>query len=402
MTRILIVVDCYLPSEKSAARLASDLAHAFSRQGNPVTVLTPSNAVAERAAVEENDGVRVVRFRVGKIKGARHVLRAINEISLSLVAWARCRRLLLQQQPHDLIVFYSPSIFFGPLVWWLKGKWNARSYLVLRDIFPDWAVDTGVLRTGLVYRVFKVFEGLQYRAADVIGVETAGSTKYFADKPQSSKVEVLSNWAVVQNAPRATGTFRRQLGLEGKVVFFYGGNIGVAQDMDNIMRLARRMMDRQDVHFLLVGSGSHVEYFENLIEMESIKNVTILPAVDQDTYFSMLAEFDVGLISLDRRLKSCNYPGKLLGYLQCSMPVLASLNPGNDLAEFLQEQGAGYVSINGEDEVFYQNAVRLCDAPLRAAMGKKARELLEEHFSVERVADQILGCVLQDEDRKRS
>ena len=388
--RILFIVDCYLPSEKSAAKLAYDLAHELQNQGQHVTVLTPSSEILQNAVQEDENGVSVIRFRVGKIKGANHILRALNEMSLSVLAWLRCRQFLLRN-PQDTIIFYSPTIFFGPLVLYLKKKWSATTYLVLRDIFPDWAVETGILKKGAAYKVFKFFERLQYRAADAIGVETTASLRYFEGHAKFRNVEVLRNWTAVTSPPPASNKYRQELGLEGKVVFFYGGNIGIAQDMDNIMRLAKGMLQTQQAHFLLVGSGSQVPHLEALIESTGLTNVTILPSVDQHTYLEMLGEFDVGLISLDPRLKSSNYPGKLLGYLQCEKPILASLNAGNDLAQLLDEKAVGFASINGDDEQLLRNATSLLDAPLRRQMSGNCTGLLREVFAVEHIARQILA-----------
>src|SRR5690606_35312344 len=123
-----------------------------------------------------------------------------------------------------------------------------------------------------------------------------------------------------------------------------------------------------------------------------LENFQILPACGQQEYLEMLQEFDVGLITLDKRLQSANVPGKLLGYLQCGMPTLASVNPGNDLADILRDSGAGLASINGEDDVLRANALRLVqDDAQRSRMGNAARLLLARHFDVAAAARQILS-----------
>ncbi len=105
----------------------------------------------------------------------------------------------------------------------------------------------------------------------------------------------------------------------------------------------------------------------------------------------MLTEFDVGLILLNRKFKTQNFPGKMLGYMLHSMPILASINPGNDLQDILEEKQAGLVSINGDDQQFHDNAVRLIeDVNLRRQLGANARFLMESTFSVSRAAQQIL------------
>src|SRR4051794_29074978 len=112
--RILILVDCYFPSTKSSARHMRDLAVEFKRQGHEVIVCTPEPAIDALSQVTTEDGVTVLRVRTGKIKGAGKVKRAFNEIRLSSVLWSAGRD-FFRKNPCDLIIFYSPTIFFGAL-----------------------------------------------------------------------------------------------------------------------------------------------------------------------------------------------------------------------------------------------------------------------------------------------
>ena len=188
--------------------------------------------------------------------------------------------------------------------------------------------------------------------------------------------------------------YRAQLGLQGKVVFVYGGNLGVAQDIDNIVRLAKRLVDSGHIHFLLVGAGSEVPRLKRLLAEEHLHNVQLLPSVNPAEYLALLSEFDVGLLSLDRRLKTHNLPGKLLGYMYSCKPTLASINPGKELFELLGKNEAGFCLSNGDDDRLYEAALKLADDPeLRGRMGKNSRNLLEQMFSVKTAVAQILDFV---------
>ena len=167
----------------------------------------------------------------------------------------------------------------------------------------------------------------------------------------------------------------------------------VAQDMDNIVRLAKRMEEMPDVHFLFIGAGSEVKRLTALVAGGKARNIKIAPPVEQGGYLSVISQFDVGLISLDRRLRSFSTTGKLLGYLRCGLPVLASVNPGNELMELLPSSGAGLCSWNGDDEAFYQNAVCLCSASVRRSAASRSRVLLEAEFSIQAAADRILASI---------
>jgi O26-antigen biosynthesis N-acetyl-L-fucosamine transferase len=391
--RILLLVDCYLPQTKSSATQMHDLALEFRRRIHEVTVLTPSDKISANLEIANEEGLRVIRVRSRKIKGAPNVLRAAEEMRLSSMTWRRARRFLLTH-PADLIVFYSPTIFWGALVKRLKSLWGCPAYLILRDIFPAWAVDAGVLQKGLVYRFFRRREIQQYEVADRIAVQSPANLTYFCREFPARRypVEVLYNWASSHEEDLPATNYRKQLGLDGKVVFLYGGNLGVANDVDNVVRLAGRLSRQEHIHFLLVGDGSEAARLKRSVAENGLHNVQILPPVSHREYLGMLSEFDVGLLSLDRRLRTHNVPGKLLGYMYWSKPTLASINPGNDLFEILEKNHAGLCVLNGDDESLTVAALRLAnDANLRASIGKNARRLLEEDFSVEHAVSQIFG-----------
>ena len=389
--RILILVDCYYPSTKSSAKLVHDLAVEFVRRGDRAVVLTPGETIADKVESRAEDGVMVVRVKMGPIKGVNRVIRAANEIRLSARIW-RSAKTFLRENPCDLVLFYSPTIFFGALVRKLKALWNCPAYLILRDIFPYWAADAGVLQKGPIFQFFCRVAAQQYRIAEVIAVQSPANLQFFATEFPREKfqLKVLFNWTALQEAPRQRTNYRASLGLKDKVVFLYGGNLGVAQDMDNILRLAARLAFRPDIRFLLVGEGSEMRRLQKNIDLNRMRNVQLLPAMSQGEYLSMVSECDVGLISLDARLTSHNVPGKLLSYLYWGMPVLASVNPGNDLFALLQESAGGFCFENGDDENLALATLRLADdARLRAAMGRNARRLLEQTFSVQHAVNQI-------------
>lgn len=236
--------------------------------------------------------------------------------------------------------------------------------------------------------------GLHYHTADIIGVESVGNLDYFAKDAclRDYRCEVLYSWAEEQQPMSVQTDYRLRLGLAGKVVFFYGGNIGLAQDMDNLIRLADSLRHYENIHFILVGEGSEVSRLKEEIYARGLRNIAILPSVSQENYLNMISEFDVGVISLDRRLTSHNIPGKLFGYMNCRIPVLASLNPGNDLATILNTSGAGIACNNGDDKCLQSAALKLANnRQLRLCMGSKSRELLKSRFSVAAAANQILS-----------
>ncbi len=395
--KILLLVDDYFPNSiKVAAIMMHELAKELQSQGHEVTVCTPDVNLSQKNSVEEYDGVRVLRFKLGAIKNVSKIKRAINETLLSYMAWRDLKGYFIENQ-HDLIVSYSPTIFFGGLVKKLKSIWRCKTYLILRDFFPQWAVDNGLIRDGsIIHRYFKYFEAISYKAADIIAVQSPSNKEYFLSNDHyyeyKDKLDVLYNWSDANVDIKKTESYRSKLGLKDKVVFFYGGNIGHAQDMMNIVKLAQSLSEYTQAHFLLVGQGDEVNLILNAIDQYDIKNVSYFGAVSQLEYQEMLMEFDVGLFSLHRDHKTHNFPGKLLGYMKYSKPILGSVNTGNDLQKVISDSGAGFVTVNGEDEAFTGNAIKLLESvKRRELMGANARDLLKETFSVASAAKQITG-----------
>ena len=391
--RILLIADSYVPTPTSTAKLVKDLADELARRGMCATVLVPSPNSDGACEVSLEGRLEVIRVKTNKVKGLGKIRRGLREVRFSQQIW-RLARPTLSQRSFDLIIFFSPSIFFGSLVERLKKLFGCPAYLVLRDLWTQFMLDVGELRPGLAHKYLSRFERQQYSAADVIGLQSPGDLRYFGydDPPGSSRVEVLLNWYSVSAHQAAPSSYREHLGLRDRVVFLFSGNFGVAQDPLNVLRLAGSLTLESHIHFLLVGWGSHLPEMHKVISQQDLTNVTLLDAVPQEEFISMVSEFDVGLISLDRRFKINNLPGRLLAYFSAGLPALASVNPNNDLFSILNENGAGYCCRNGDDESFREYALALAnDRSLRLALGQHGRALLETFFSPRRAADQILS-----------
>ncbi|UDM62770.1 glycosyltransferase family 4 protein [Pseudoalteromonas piscicida] len=394
--RIALLPDDYLPSSTLVhAKMFHELAHELMRLGHEVVVITPGLPHQEtRLQKEHFDGVEVWRFRAGTRRGVGKVKRAINESLLSLCAWIAIKR-EVKEAPFDVCVNYSPTIFFGLLASKMRKMYGTYVYLVLRDMFPQWIIDQEIIkRDSLIAKYFRYFEHLNYSASDKIGLMSNANLSYFTSiNPQYGNVEVLHNWAKVSPSQfdELSLDIRKAYNLFGKVIFFYGGNIGHAQDMANIMRLARSLFEQNNAHFFIVGQGDEFELVDSLIKQWNLSNVTLLPSVSQEQYKELLTQVDVGLFSLAKNHSCHNFPGKLLGYMLQGLPVLGSVNEGNDLIDYINESKAGFIYKNGEDGEFVRGALALLNnGSLRKSMGNYSFELLKKSFSVEQAAKQIL------------
>jgi len=396
LMRIAIISDDYLPDSTLVhAKMLHELALEMLNKGHQPIVVCPGSAIQTSALKIDNiDGVEIWRFKSGKTRGVGKLKRAINETLLSFNAW-RAISSMVKDNLFDGVVYYSPSIFFGPLVRRIKKYSQCPSYLILRDSFPQWAVDEGLIKSGsLIEKYFRIFEKINYDSADSIGLMSPKNLDIF-NKTSNNKYNshVLYNWA--NHKPNKDQNewidVRERLDLHGKTIFFYGGNIGHAQDIDNLLRLALSMEKNSEAHFLFVGQGDEVELVQQHIAKRSTNNVSFLPSVSQEKFKHILSQVDVGLFSLAHSHKIHNFPGKLLGYMVDSLPILGSVNPGNDLIDVINESQAGYVYINGDDESLVSAGRKLAsEQVLRSKIGRNSNRLLYKHFSVESAADTVI------------
>jgi len=393
--KILLIVDDYLPeSTKIAPKMMHELALEFVVQSHEVLVVTPDsyqNYTKSNLNYSQLDGINVYRFPSGRLKNISKLLRLINEFLLPYRAWYHGKK-IFKQNKFDLIIYYSPSIFWGWLVSKLKKLWNAKTYLILRDIFPQWAIDNGLLRKNSpITKFFLHIENINYRPADRIGLMSPGNLRWFEKYYNgSAKLEVLFNWTVESPSVITEKPFRKKLGIQDKIVFFYGGNIGHAQDMSQITRLATNLQNHSEAFIVLMGSGDEVNLVRDTILQNKLTNIILLDPVPQEEFKIIMAEFDIGLFCLNRNHTTHNFPGKILGYLAQGMPILGSVNPGNDLKEIVEQAGNGFVTLSGDDNEIYKNALTLLDSNTRKEMGKKSSLLLVDKFSIQKITKQIL------------
>lgn len=390
--KILLIVDDYLPySIKIAAKMIHELALQMNAGGHEAWVLTPFPDQKKKMEIKTIEGVHVIYFRNGKIKNTNKIRRAINELSLSFNAWHAAGS-FFKKNRFDGIVNYSPTIFWGLLVNKLQAIWRCNSYLVLRDIFPQWTVDNGILKKqSPIYWYFKFFEWYNYRTATRIGLMSPSNLAFFKTQYQDvSKFEVLYNWSTVGEIPLRTTTYREKFNLGNKIVLFYGGNIGHAQNMIYLINLAKRFRLEEQVHFLFVGKGDEVDLILKEKSKHNLTNITYLSAVDQKTYFEMLNEFDIGLFSLHPDHRTHNFPGKILGYMAYAKPILGCVNKGNDLKDIVNDANAGIVVNSGEEALVEAAEKLIASEKVRKEMGENGRALLRRHFSVESACNNIV------------
>ena len=393
--RLALIADEYVPARTAVAVQMRGLAQELKRQGHEPTVIVPAADLDARWAMETVDGVEVLRLRAPRSKNVGHVRRFFAELRLPHALRRGLSTSPLAATKWDGIAWYSPSIFFGPLIRRLKRRHKCRSYLILRDLFPDWAVDTGVMRRGPAYYILKSIEHGQYRAADVIGVQTPANLEHLRSRirPDRQRLEVLHNWlAPLREKPDTELAVFSE--LEGKTVFIYAGNMGHAQGMDCMIELAASLRHHTDALFLFVGRGTELPRLKELVATRALDNVIFHDEVEPWELLGLLARCHVGLLALDPRHTTHNIPGKFLTYLNAGLPVLARVNRGNDLVGLIDEHSVGLVCTGATEQDLRANAERLLsDVGLRREMGRRGAQLAAEMFRVNRAVHQIVTAL---------
>ena len=339
---VLIVTDTYPPLRTSGAQQIYDLGQAFIQEQHRVTIVTPEPNQTQSIDIQTQEGIQVVRVKCFQTKDVNYIQRTAAEFINPFVIWSHLKSSQIMNQKFDGVIWYSPSIFWGPLVKRLKAHFQCKAYLILRDIFPDWARDLGLIKDGPVFWFLKAVEKFQYQQADHIGVQTPNSLTYFVNQHPNleDKCEVLWIW-IGEAKAKPCSIDLSQTSLKGRSIFVYAGNMGVAQNMDCLIDLASELKDRKDVGFVFVGRGSEVERLRRRVVDEGLSNSLFFDEIDADEIPALYAQCKAGILTLDPRHKTHNIPGKLLTYLRSGLPVLAIVNPGNDLLDLLALKKVG-------------------------------------------------------------
>ncbi len=393
--RLALIADTFPPLRTSGAVQLRDLSREFVRQGHELTVMLPAADIDQSWRLEEMDGIRVLRLKAPQTKDIGYFRRMIGEFLMPFAMRRHLRTSLFVNQKWDGVIWYSPSIFHAPLVNSLKKASACKGYLIIRDIFPEWAVDMGLIGDGLPYRFLSSVARYQYSVANVIGVQVWGNLSYFKKWQQKAnrRLEVLQNWL------GAPGRLRCSIRLDetqlvGRKVFVYAGNMGVAQGMDILLDLALRFADRQDLGFLFVGRGSDAQRLKSIAQARGLMNVLFFDEIDPDQISDLYTQCHVGMVALDPRHKSHNIPGKFLTYMQSGLPVLANVNAGNDLASMIRCEQVGQVcESNRIDELVGLANLLLKQIASDQALPTRCRGLFEREFSVEQAVKQIVEAL---------
>lgn len=397
MNVLYLAMGFPLPVQPPAPSDLMHLMEEFSRQGHQVDIVAIDERRHRRPTRLAQEGpFQVLRVRTGNIYDV-----GLYEKGFSLVAlpWLM-RRAMARHLPgrrYDLVLYVAPPVTFARIVRGLKRRqpW-AKTYLMLKDIFPQNARDLGLIRNPLVLAYFRWQERRLYGASDVIGCMSPANVAYLRKHNPglpAGRVEVLPNTR--RPGPDAglqpPGPLRERYGIPKEaVVVLYGGNLGLPQGLDFLLEVFEANRHRADLHFLLVGRGTERGRLAAAIEARRLDHVTLIPHLPRPDYEALARECDIGLVCLDSRFTIPNFPSRVLSYFEIRMPVLAALDPATDFGAMLDQAGAGLWCHAGDLPAFQRHLDRLAADPhLRARMGEAGRRHLESHFTSSRAYEII-------------
>lgn len=376
----------------SCAVQMSHLASEFANNGHEVSVITPTSNIFHTSSISKQKNYNIFRFRSFKISDISFVRRALNELLLPFCFISSYFLSPIKKQNFDYIIWYSPSIFFSPIIWFLKKRFKSKTYLILRDIFPEWTIDLGILRDGIIYRFLKSVAKIQYKVADKIGIQSKSNYCVIQDYVQKNKVEVLNNWTTSYDTHDYESLQIDAFNNVNQKTIIYLGNMGVAQDMYSLLEIAK-IFQKRDFKgiFLFIGRGTEVQQLKNITKNKKIKNVKFFDEIDPKYVPSVLKDCSAGLISLDPRHKTHNIPGKFISYIESSLPVVARINSNSDLEEIITKNQIGLVcSDNNLNEFAIKINNMLNDNNLLRIHSEKARNLFLKEFTTESAYAQIM------------
>lgn len=380
----------------------SDLINELTAAGHRLTVVQADNAKhIERTSLSEEHGIRLLRVLVGELFRVNFVKKGINTLKIEPY-FRKAIKKYLGREDFDLVLYATPPVTFASVVAYCSKHFGCRSYLMLKDIFPQNAVDIGLFREGsLLHRFFKRKEEKLYSVSDTIGCMSQANIDYlFSHNPEISreKVELFPNTihlgkldeAIKTDGLQTTEQIRQRYGIpKDRIIFVFGGNLGKPQAIDYLIKAIHSVADYERAFFLFVGNGSEKQKLVSAFKQN--ENAGIIDMIPVSEYHMLMQCCDVGVISLDARFTIPNYPSRTLSYMAMSKAILACTDRNTDIRQLVERDAQCGLWIASDDIDGFAGKIKmLCeDDTMRIQYGKNGRMYLENNFLVSRSIEQL-------------
>lgn len=384
MMRILFLMIAY-PDTRKNSSMYTDLAAEFTSKGHKVFVTVANGPVKSTMNIE--NGVNVLRVRTLELFNTSSLMKGLANILLPLQILNGIKR-SLSNIPFDAILLATPPVTYQSTIRVLKKKYQAKVYLILRDIFPQNARDLGIIRSFLAYSFFRRMEKRLYSACDFIGCMSPANIKYIKDhnpKVDTQKLHLLPNWKKVTSEKDPDPDLKKKYQLKRRFILLYGGNIGKPQEAEFILELASDVRNYKDVEFLIIGDGTEKKKMIAQSLKLNLDNVIFMDPLPRDQYQDLARVCDIGLVNNSRHFTIPNIPSRILSYWEARLPVLAAIDSSTDLGHILEESASGLWCLTGDLDSYRRNFEKLySDTFLRQRMGANGYEYLVQKCSSER------------------
>ena len=380
-----------------------DLLREFKAKGHDIWVVYPRErryGLPTECYMQE--GVHMIGVRTLNIQKTNVIEKGVSTLSVEYLYKKAIQKYMGDVQ-LDLILYSTPPITFTHLIKSLKKRNpQAVSYLLLKDIFPQNAVDLGMFsKKSLFYKYFRRQERKNYSLSDYIGCMSPANVEWVKrQNPEIpyTKVEVAPNCVMRPSGTNRMSRDERTAILEkygiatDKIIFVYGGNIGKPQGIGYLIQCLEANKSRTDCCFVIVGNGTEYKKLETWHQQNQGKNVTLLQRLPKAEYDKLVQACDVGLIFLDHRFTIPNYPSRLLTYLEYCMPVICATDPNTDIGRIAEENGYGFWCESMREVDFSMLVNRFVEHPeIIPVMGEKGYRYLCENYTVQNTYDAIMG-----------
>ncbi|MGY5254158.1 glycosyltransferase family 4 protein [Sphingobacterium spiritivorum] len=377
-----------------------DLLRKFRDKGHSVTIVT---SVERRKRIATNlqnkENVNILQVKTFNIQKTNIVEKGIGTLAIEYQFLAAIKKYLVGIK-FDLVLYSTPPITFAKVIDFIRKRDNAFSYLLLKDIFPQNAVDMGMIKEGsFIHRQFLKKEKKLYAVSDVIGCMSKANVEFILKhNPELVQKKIVVNPNSINPVSfnyttEEKKSIREKYSVPSeKVVFVYGGNLGKPQGLDFLLETIALNKD-PDAYFVIIGDGTEYPRIKSWFEEKLPSNAKLLQRLPKTDYDRLLAACDVGLIFLDRNFLIPNFPSRLLSYLEMEMPVISATDPNTDVGDVIQQAGCGFKVISG-DSMSMQNCITMIlDENLRKKMSKNAKNLLYNHYTVENSYNLIISDI---------
>lgn len=365
----------------------TDLLREFIRNGHHVSILSPTEG-SETLIAEENS--TIYRVPTGKIEKASFLQKGINTILIEYRFISAIKKHLSHVR-FDLVLYPTPPITFVGAVQYVKERDKAKTYLMLKDIFPQNAVDIGIMSNrgvkGMIYRFFRRKERRLYAVSDHIGCMSQANVDYIVENhPELNpkKVGICPNCIEIMDKSvnvETRNAIRKKYGIpEDRIVFVYGGNLGRPQGVPFLVECLKTQKKNNQIYFLVVGDGTEYPVLERYSLTGDQDNFKLMQRLPKEDYDTLVGACDVGMLFLDHRFTIPNFPSRLLSYMQAKLPVLACTDPNTDVGKVIIEGGFGWWCESNSTEAFRKTIASVLQSNLKE-MGDSAMSYLCQHYS---------------------